>query len=82
MSSTLSKEEILDKHIRLELNNKPEKAKFWIGLAMDEYAKQQSIGFDEWKIEQGYEWDYDDKEYRSKRSRRAAIGDLDRKSVV
>jgi hypothetical protein len=37
-----TKEDVLAKHIDLTLNNKPEKAKFWVGLAMDEWAEIKS----------------------------------------
>jgi hypothetical protein len=54
MSELLSKEAVLAKHIDFDRYDVPKKVNFWVGLALDEYAKQEAIEFRIWMDNQGY----------------------------
>ena len=47
----MSKEEILDKHATISLYTNDKRLDYWIGLAMEEYAKEVAIKFREWQDE-------------------------------
>jgi len=77
----MSKEEILNGNKGLFFNHEDGSKTELISkkdalASMDEYAEQECIGFAEWKLKNGYKWDWDDKVWKTSRLYHVATNDF------